>query len=116
MTDKLKKQFPTPISKQGTYNPNLEIIANGNFVYEGFGCNRFLRYTGELKTYEQVRHSRTRTHNIDFFTSNDINPKFCMYIENNSSKEIVISYSSAKDLLKIAEILLGKENATLIEL
>jgi len=84
----------TAVESEGGYIPNLNKIKQGNFVYEGFNRNRYLRYTGLEKTYKEVRNTPgrgdIRTHNIDLISN-------VIYIENNNSQWCNIQFNNADD-------------------
>ena len=101
--------LPQPINefKEWETKFSLNLLKKGNFVYEGFGRNRFLRYLGPVKTYKEVRQGSgrgdIRTHNVDL-------EKNTIFIENNNSKEQELVYANEEDAKKVFLYIVGEEN------
>jgi len=101
------KNLPDRISIEGDAKFNFDVLRKGNFVYEGYGRNRFLRYTGPEKTYAEVRNTPKKgdiiTHNIDLIKNK-------IYIENEKSQDALYTYQNEEDALTAFLYIVGNKN------
>jgi hypothetical protein len=100
----------TPVKITGNMKIiNFRVLAGAKFVYEGYKCNRFLRYKmpGVDLTLEQVKgyggKQDLRTHNIDFVGDS-------ISIENNTSQYAKIQYANSDDAKQAFAEIVGETN------